>query len=184
MLKKTITYEDFNGETVSEDFFFHLSKAELVELELSKKGGLSESLKSIIASEDGKAIISEFKNIILGAYGKRSPDGKRFVKNQSLREEFESTEAYSTLFMELVTNAESAAEFINGIIPTGMAEEVAKLTTAEAPSQESDTAQGPLLAAVPESTVVTRQEINEMSPEDFKEFGMKLARGEVVLDES
>ena len=83
MLKKTITYEDFNGDKVSEDFFFHLSKAELVELELSHKGGLSEALKRIVESEDGKAIIAEFKNIILSSYGQRSDDGKRFVKNQA-----------------------------------------------------------------------------------------------------
>ena len=78
-------------ERISEDFFFHLSKAELVELELSHKGGLSESLKRIVEAEDGKAIIAEFKNIILTAYGKQSDDGKRFIKNQELREEFESS---------------------------------------------------------------------------------------------
>ncbi len=98
MLKKTITYEDFNGETVSEDFFFHLSKAELVELELSHQGGLSEALQRIVAAEDGKGIVAEFKNIILSAYGKKSDDGRHFTKNQQLREEFESSEAYSSLF--------------------------------------------------------------------------------------
>ena len=75
MLKKTITYEDFDGNTVSEDFFFHLSQAELVELELSHKDGLSESLKRIIEAEDGRGIVAEFKNIILTAYGKKSDDG-------------------------------------------------------------------------------------------------------------
>ena len=99
MLKKTITYEDFNGEERSEDFFFHLSKAELVELEMSHQGGLSEALKRIVAAEDAKSIIAEFKNIILSAYGQRSEDGRRFTKNQTLRDEFESTEAYSVLFM-------------------------------------------------------------------------------------
>ena len=87
MLKKTITYEDFNGEEVSEDFFFHLSKAELVELELSHEGGLSESLQRIVAAQDGKSIIAEFKNILLTSYGQKSADGKRFIKNQQLREE-------------------------------------------------------------------------------------------------
>lgn len=142
MLKKTITYEDFNGETVSEDFFFHLSKAELIELELSHQGGLSLALERIVAAEDGKSIIAEFKNIILGSYGQKSLDGRRFIKNSQLREEFESSAAYSTLFMELVTEADSAAEFINGIIPAGMAEEVAKLVE----NQEK-----PALEVVPES---------------------------------
>jgi hypothetical protein len=127
VLKKTITYEDFNGETITEDYFFHLSKAELVELEMSHDGGLSASLQRIIDTEDAKNIIAEFKNIILTAYGKRSDDGRRFVKNQTLREEFESTEAYSALFMELVTDTDAAVEFINGIVPAGMTEEAVKL---------------------------------------------------------
>lgn len=129
MLKKTITWEDFNGEQVSEDFFFHLSKAELVELELSHEGGLEAAIKRIAAANDGKAIIAEFKNIILGAYGQRSPDGRRFIKNQAIRDEFESTEAYSTLFMELVTDAGKAAEFVRGVVPKDLAEEVAKVAS-------------------------------------------------------
>lgn len=153
MLKKTITYEDFNGETISEDFFFHLSKAELVELELSHEGGLSEALQKIVDAEDGKAIVAEFKNIILGSYGQKSIDGKRFVKNQALREEFESTEAYSTLFMELVTDADAASEFINGVIPQGLADEAAKVTSL-APVPEPE--------PVSEPRIVTRAEIDAM----------------------
>ena len=127
MLKKSITYVDFNGDETTEEFYFHMSKAELVELELSYQGGLTEQLKRILDAEDAKAIISEFKNIILSSYGQRSSDGKRFVKTQALRDEFESTEAYSTLFMELVTDAEKAAEFVQGIIPSDLAEEAAKV---------------------------------------------------------
>jgi hypothetical protein len=120
MLKKSITYDDYVGTTVTEDFFFNLSKAELVELELSHKDGLSASLQKIVASEDGAEIIKEFKNIILKSYGEKSEDGRRFIKNQHLRDEFESTEAYSVLFMELVTDAEAAAAFIRGIMPQGL----------------------------------------------------------------
>jgi hypothetical protein len=179
VLKKTITYEDFNGETVSEDFFFHLSKAELVELEMSHKGGLSVSLQRIVASEDNKSIIDEFKNIILTAYGKRSDDGRRFVKNQELRDEFVSTEAYSTLFMELVTDTDAAVEFINGIIPTGMAEEAAKLAGTE---------EKPAIAAVlpipkDQAEIITRKDVVEMSPEELRELGTRLAAGEVTLAE-
>jgi len=127
VLKKTITYEDFDGNTVSEDFFFHLSQAELVELELSHKDGLSESLKRIIEAEDGRGIVAEFKNIILTAYGKKSDDGRQFIKNQQVREEFASTEAYSSLFMELVTDTDFAIEFINGIIPTKISKKLLRL---------------------------------------------------------
>lgn len=137
MLKKTITYTNFNDEKVSEDFYFHLSKAELVELEMSYEGGLTEQIQRIAKAQDGKAIIAEFKNIILSAYGERSADGRRFIKNQALRDEFESTEAYSTLFMELVTDAEKAAEFVRGVIPNDLAEEAAKVVSADLTAVET-----------------------------------------------
>jgi hypothetical protein len=178
MLKKTITYEDFNGETVVEDHFFHLSKAELVELELSHQGGLAASLQKIISSEDGKAIIAEFKNIILTSYGKRSDDGRRFIKNQEFREEFESTEAYSALFMELVTDTDAAVEFVNGIIPAGMSEEAAKLAGIDPKTT-------PLIVVENESPgrLVTRKEFVEMSQDELRELGPKLASGEVKLEQ-
>jgi hypothetical protein len=175
MLRKTIKYTDFNGAEVEEDFFFHLSKAELVEMEMSYDGGLSEALQKIVAAADAKSIIKEFKNIILSSYGKKSEDGRRFIKNQQLREEFESTEAYSTLFMELVTNTDAAIEFINGIIPQGLAEEAAKIVENE----------GPKLAAVPEKEVVvlSKEALAEMSPEEAAALGGRIARGEVKIAE-
>lgn len=178
MLKKTITYEDFNGETVSEDFFFHLSKAELVELEMSHKDGLSEALQRIVDAEDNQSIIKEFKNIILTSYGKRSPDGKRFIKSQELRDEFVSTEAYSSLFMELVTNTDSAIEFVNGIIPAGMADEAARVVEGERGESKPD------LTAIPgtsKPTVITKKEIEEMSPEEAQKIGPRLAAGEIEV---
>lgn len=173
MLKKTITYEDFNGETVSEDFFFHLSKAELVELELSHKGGMAETLQRIIDEEDGAAIIAEFKSIILGSYGQRSSDGKRFIKNEKLRDEFASTEAYSTLFMELVTDTDAAVEFINGVVPQGMAEEAAKVAGADLKIVDEDK---------PEPRIVTKAELVEMSAEDVGRLQEEIAEGKAKLE--
>ena len=166
MLKKTIQFEDFNGVTTEEEHFFHLSKAELVELELSHEGGLSASLQRIVAAEDGKGIVQEFKNIILTSYGKRSDDGRRFIKNDQIREEFASSEAYSALFIELVTDTDAAIEFINGVIPSGMAEEAAKLAQPE-------------LKAVPES--VTRRELVAMSADELQSLTERMKSGEVVL---
>ncbi len=181
MLKKTITYEDFNGDTVSEDFFFHLSKAELVELELSHDGGLAESLKRIVEAEDGKAIIAEFKNIILSSYGTRSADGRRFMKSQTIRDEFESTEAYSSLFMELVTDADAAIEFVNGIIPKDMAEEAARISGIP-----------PTIAEVPEPVasatetrvhVYTREQVDAMSGEEALEVWEFIKAGTAKIEE-
>lgn len=126
MLSKTITYTDFNGNKRTEVFNFNLSKAELMEMELSTSGGFAEMVQGIVNAQDGPAIIKIFKDIILKAYGQKSPDGKRFVKSEELSKEFSETEAYSELFMELATNADAAAEFINGIIPADAAAQLAK----------------------------------------------------------
>lgn len=118
MLKKSITYYDYNGVERTEDFRFNLSKAELMEMEMSTNGGLTEMINKIVAAQDIPAIIKVFKDLILKAYGEKSPDGKRFIKSKELSTAFAQTEAYSQLFMELATNPEEAAKFINGIIPT------------------------------------------------------------------
>lgn len=120
MLKKTITYTDFDGNERKEDFLFNLTKAEVAEMQMSTEGGLVKMLEKIVATQDSKRIIEIFKDIILRSYGEKSPDGKRFIKTQELRDAFAQTEAYSELFMELAGNAEAASAFMNGIIPSNM----------------------------------------------------------------
>jgi hypothetical protein len=118
MLKKTITYTDFDGNERNETFYFNLTQAEVAEMELSTKGGLAAKINEIIASEDNETIIALFKEIVGKAYGEKSADGKYFVKSKELRDAFMSTQAYSDLFMELATDSEAATAFINGIVPT------------------------------------------------------------------
>jgi len=117
MLKKTITYTDYNGNERTEDFYFNLSKAEIMEMEMSTAGGLTEMIQKIVAAQDAPAIIKVFKELILKAYGEKSPDGKRFIKSEELSTAFSQTEAFSQLFMELATDADAAAKFVNGIVP-------------------------------------------------------------------
>ena len=117
MLKKTITYTDYNGNERIEDFYFNLSKAEIMEMEMSTTGGLTEMIQKIVAAQDAPAIIKVFKELILKAYGEKSPDGKRFIKSDEISTAFSQTEAYSQLFMELATDADAAAKFVNGIVP-------------------------------------------------------------------
>ena len=117
MLKKTVTYVDYNGNERTEDHYFNLTRAEVTEMEMSVSGGLAEMIKRIVAAQDGKQIIETFKDLILRAYGEKSPDGRRFIKNQELRDAFAQTEAYSQIFMELATDADAAAAFVNGIVP-------------------------------------------------------------------
>lgn len=117
MLKKEIKYVDYDGNDRTETFHFNLTKAEIAEMELSVEGGLVKQIEKIVAEQDSKRIIELFKDIILKSYGEKSPDGKRFIKSQELSNAFSQTEAYSELFMELATNPETAAAFVNGIVP-------------------------------------------------------------------
>lgn len=125
MIKKTITYSDFNGTERTEDFYFNLTKAEITKMELSIKGGLAEMIKRIVDAQDTPAIIEVFEDLIKRSYGVKTPDGRGFVKKAEDLESFMSTEAYSQLFMELATNAEAAAAFVNGVVPADMAKQVA-----------------------------------------------------------
>lgn len=117
MLKKTISFTDYNENQRTEEFYFNLTKAEIAEMELSTVGGLTQMLRGMIAAQDMPAIVKFVKELILKSYGKKSPDGKRFIKSPELSEEFMQTEAYSQLFMELSTDANATAAFVNGILP-------------------------------------------------------------------
>lgn len=120
MLKKTITYEDWNGNIRTEDFYFNLTQVEIIELEFNVVPGtsLSESISDLVKANDMTTIISTIKKILLYSYGVKSSDGKRFIKNDDIRDSFEQNPAFDILYMELATNSEYAADFIAGIIPS------------------------------------------------------------------
>lgn len=122
MLKKTISYTDYNGVERTEDFYFNLSKAEIMEMEMGTTGGLAEMITKVTQAQDAPAIIKIFKDLVLKAYGEKSADGKRFVKSDEIATAFSQTEAYSILFMELATDADAAAKFVNGIVPADLAQ--------------------------------------------------------------
>lgn len=126
MLKKTITYVDYDGEERTEDFYFNLSKSELTEMQMSITGGFSNYVRRITSEKNVPELMNMFKEIILKSYGEKSPDGRRFIKSPELAKEFEQTGAYDELFMSLVYNEEEASAFINGIIPSSIAAEINK----------------------------------------------------------
>lgn len=130
MLKKSISYFDYNGNKRTEDFYFNLTKAECMEMELGTAGGMQGMIEKIINEQDTKKIVEIFKEIILKSYGEKSPDGKYFYKSPEISAGFASTEAYSELFMELASNADAASAFINGVVPEVQQEDMQKAQAA------------------------------------------------------
>lgn len=124
MIKKTMTYTDFNGVERTEDFYFNLTKAEVLKMEMGVKGGLAEQIKRIVDTQDQPAIIQIFEDLIQKAYGVKTPDGRGFVKKAEDLEAFISTQAYSDLYMLLATDDQEAAKFINGIVPPDLSQNV------------------------------------------------------------
>lgn len=184
MLKKTVTYTDFDGAQQTEDVYFNLSKAELIETELSAEGGSFQTeLQTIIDSKDPKVIIGAFKTLLSKAYGVRSADGKRFIKSPELFEEFTQTAAYDALFTELATDGEAGAAWVRGVIPTDLANapEVQKTASelarqrseaalqghrAKQPSEDQSIQQVPELEA---STPELEEDLNSLSIEELRE---------------
>lgn len=129
MLKKDITFQDLEGNPVTETHYFHLSKADLIELQVGKEGGFEEWLKRMIAAENGKELVRELKDIILLSYGVKSENGTRFVKSKEARDAFANSEAFSELFSEIALDSEKATEFVGAVVPRGLAEENAAKQT-------------------------------------------------------
>lgn len=164
MIKKSITYTNpLTDDEVTEEHYFHLSKADLAEMELSHKGGFANYLQQIVKDEDGKTIVATFKELIAKTYGVRTfVDGKeKFNRSEELTKDFMDSEAYSELFMELITDASAGAEFVNGVMPKGLRDKVelanlheASVATLEAPKEK--------LAAE-----YTRAELLAMTEEEF-----------------
>ena len=145
MIAKTFEYTDYNGTKRKDPWYFNLDKAELMKLELGAWGGLDALLKRLIREENPEKIIDMFDKIILGAVGEKSPDGRKFIKNEAIRDDFRQSPAYSELFYELVTDSEKAGAFLKGCIPTDLA---MKVEENEKKRKQEEAAQ----AALPEST--------------------------------
>lgn len=126
MYAKTVTYTDFNGKEQTEKIYFNLTKAEIIKLQASVDGGLSNAIARIQNGGDPYKIVPLFDKILLAAYGKKSEDGNRFIKNQMLAEEFSQTAAYDAIFTDLMTNKEAAEEFMTNVIPVEMRASVAE----------------------------------------------------------
>lgn len=120
MYVKEVEYTDFNGVARKERFYFNLTKAEILDMELGKTGGFTEYIKKVIEAQDTPTLMTLFKSLLLKSYGVKSDDGRRFIKNDQVREEFEQTQAFSDLYMMLALDDNEASKFVNGIMPADM----------------------------------------------------------------
>lgn len=116
MITKTVTYTDYDGNERTEKFYFHLSEAELLEMEFSASGGFTKMIEKLIETKDAPRIMAIFKDMLLKSYGEKSADGRRFIKSAQLSTEFSQTPAYTKLFVELATDSDAATEFVNGLV--------------------------------------------------------------------
>jgi hypothetical protein len=117
MIKKVIKYTDFNGNEQADTYRFNLTEAELLDKQLTTAGGYAETIKAVVDAKDTATIMSLFKELIMMSLGELSPDGKKFIKNDQIREDFRNSAAYSALYMELLTDENAASEFVSGILP-------------------------------------------------------------------
>lgn len=124
MLKKTVTYKDFDDVERTEDFYFNLTEAEITDMNLDENANLAEKIQSIINSKDMKQIKDYFQWIVIKAYGVKSDDGRKFMKSPEIIADFKATQAYSDIWMELAYDADAASEFVNGIMPKNLVAQI------------------------------------------------------------
>lgn len=138
MLKYPITYKNFDGQEVTEDFYFNLTKAELMKMELKMPGGFAKTIEKAIAANNMPVVLDAFDALVLGAYGIKDEEG-RFLKTDPktgirYADLFKDTEAYSELFMMIATDEEEASKFINKVIPSELAEQAKAANKANHPA--------------------------------------------------
>lgn len=117
MLRRDITYTNFDGVEVTDTLYFNLSKSELILWQTSENGGLAEKLQKMLNQKDGKLIMQTFYDILLKSYGEKSADGRRFIKSDELSKAFSETPAFDILFSELLSDPEKALLFVRQVMP-------------------------------------------------------------------
>jgi hypothetical protein len=174
VLKKSITYKDFNEKEVTDEFHFHLRSDVLLELEASLPGGLAKYSAAVIESNDGGRLLELFKRLITSSIGKVSDDGKRFVQNDDIRSSFMETNAYWALIMELAQDETAAATFFNALVPKDLASQVEEVTKAQSSEAQRVRESAESTPVERGHKVITRAELAQM---DMPELTRKMQDG-------
>jgi len=168
MIKETIKYEDYNGQEQSEDFYFNLTKLEMMEMEIDHdggKGGLKDYIDKLTKTTAGSEAYHLFKDIILASCGQKSDDGRRFIKNDEIRTDFEQSPAMAELIFSIIQDGEKAARFVRGILPAKMVEE-AEAEAARDRAEGKTPADAPV-APAPESRKIDAEQVAAMTDEEL-----------------
>lgn len=182
MLKKEITYKDLDGNPITETFWFHLNEAELARMAIGKEGkhgGFDKWVRTLIASNDGEEIVENFEKILTATIGRRSEDNKSFIKNQEIRDSFVQSDAYSVLFMELLTDEKKMSDFINAVVPSNARQSIAQNMPPTPVSEQGSTNVPPVPVSeqpkdntpdwLKEGRVPTAEELKGATPEQLQE---------------
>lgn len=124
MIKKTVNYTDFNGVAQTEELYFNLTKMELVKLDTEFVGGLQQTIQTAVDNNDTKTIMDCIEKILIKGYGKKSDDGKRFIKSAEMAEEFKQSAAFDEVFYQIASNEDEASAFITGLMPADLMNQI------------------------------------------------------------
>lgn len=136
MLTKTITYTDFNDNERTEDFYFHLSEREIMNLHTKYDGGLDGAIEAMVQSNDIHELLAVLQEIILLSYGVKSADGKSFVKSDEVKQQFEYSAAFSELYLDLLSDEQNAVDFIKNLLPTKAQKRIEELEAEAKPKPD------------------------------------------------
>lgn len=127
MFIKKHTFFGYDGKERTEEFMFNLNKAELIKFMTTNGDYTLDKLVARLTEErNTKRVMEIFEDLMRLSYGRISVDGRKFEKSDALWEDFHQTEAFSDIFSDIVSDEKKAVEFITGIIPKAMADEIAK----------------------------------------------------------
>lgn len=181
MLKKTITYDDYNDESRTEDFYFNFTKLELIELDVKFDGGLEGHISKLMQTQSGKDAYYLFKDIVLSAYGVKSADGKHFEKSPELRAQFESSPALAEMILEFLSNPQAGAQFIEACLPSKLVAEAKALAEKTNPQQQLPLPPMPVASypvLVEDDKGLTQKQVSEMSREELIEMYQQKTEGQ------
>lgn len=135
MLKKEISYVDYNGDSQTDVCYFHLNKAELGKLQMKMDGKFLDHIQLLLEKKKVGSLYDFFYNLILDSYGEKDVSGRKFIKSKEIRDGFEQSIAFSEILMDIVSSPDKMAAFTKGILPPDMVTDAGGVDVKAIPSE-------------------------------------------------